>query len=409
MSANEGLTRQLGEAYEHLYDIVYLRTHPLSDGLGRDAGGNRKENAWQLHQLLLDLIDDLDPGKSAPPLSREWRRHRLMVFRYVDGMDPATVADRLSISLRTYYRELQQAMEAVAELLEDRLGQTAFGDAQPVEPDTKETSPDRLELVRLEATRLALARSYTSLGQVVQGAAELLQEMVASKGIAVGIELAQASASLSVDRNIVRQILLEMMSYLVESFQAGCLRIWSEKEPQHARLALQLCGDWQAERARRGREDHLKIVEELATTQRITWQSITQDGMVIGFRLLLPYAPVRTVLVADDNEDTVELFTRYLTQHDYTVVSAGTAAETLAQASAVRPFAIILDLMMPDQDGWEILQKLTHQPQTRNIPIIICTVLSAKQLALSLGATLFLEKPVSEQVLLAALRSLDPT
>ena len=65
--------------------------------------------------------------------------------------------------------------------------------------------------------------------------------------------------------------------------------------------------------------------------------------------------------------------------------------------------------MMPDQDGWDTLQILTNQDETQQIPVIVCTVLSAKELALSLGATLFLEKPVTQQSLLLALRSIEDT
>ena len=62
---------------------------------------------------------------------------------------------------------------------------------------------------------------------------------------------------------------------------------------------------------------------------------------------------------------------------------------------------------MPRQDGWDVLQVLLNQPETRHIPILVCSVLRQKELALSMGATAFLEKPVTEQVLLAALAALE--
>src|SRR5579859_6442617 len=85
---------QLANAYEHIYDLVYLRTHPLIDGFFHEAALSRKDNAWQLHHTLLDAIKELDPGPQAPPFSREWRRHRLMVLRYMDGLTPQMVADQ---------------------------------------------------------------------------------------------------------------------------------------------------------------------------------------------------------------------------------------------------------------------------------------------------------------------------
>ena len=109
----------------------------------------------------------------------------------------------------------------------------------------------------------------------------------------------------------------------------------------------------------------------------------------------------------DDNEDVVALFQRYLISHHYRIITAHTAQEALAQARHLQPYAITLDLMMPDQDGWDLLQTLLNQPDTQRIPIIVCTVLKQKALALSLGAAAFLEKPVTEQELLAALRALE--
>jgi CheY-like chemotaxis protein len=62
--------------------------------------------------------------------------------------------------------------------------------------------------------------------------------------------------------------------------------------------------------------------------------------------------------------------------------------------------------MLPGQDGWDLLQILLNRPETNHIPLIICTVLKQKELALSLGATAFLEKPVTEQALFSTLEAL---
>jgi CheY-like chemotaxis protein len=116
--------------------------------------------------------------------------------------------------------------------------------------------------------------------------------------------------------------------------------------------------------------------------------------------------PQHTVLVIDDNEDILTLFHRYLSLHHYQVVTASSAAEALSLAQQLQPFAITLDLMMPDQDGWDLLQTFLNHPGISATPIIVCSVLRQKELALSLGATAFLEKPVSEEALLAVLAAL---
>jgi CheY-like chemotaxis protein len=65
-----------------------------------------------------------------------------------------------------------------------------------------------------------------------------------------------------------------------------------------------------------------------------------------------------------------------------------------------------LDLMMPGRDGWDLMQIPLNQPGTSSIPIIVCTVLKQKELALSLGAAAFLEKLFSQQTLLSTLNAL---
>ena len=409
MQPSEEFVAQLAEAYEHLYDVVYLRTHPLASVLCSDPSISPKQKAWELHQVLLDVVEDLDPGASAPPFSREWRRHRLMVLRYSDGLDPQTVADRLAISRRTYYRELQEAVAAAASLLMDRLDRDHTAPQQADQERQEQLPSDRLELLRLEAARLARAKRYTQLAEVIESATQLLQELARKRGVQISAALESGLATVAADRNTIRQILLGTLSYLIQHLEAGQVRIRSQTEDKAVLLILEAHGimTHSEPTAEAKDEEPFSVLNELARLQRIQMEQVIVDRVVTGFRLVLLSVPPRTVLVVDDNDDALQLFKRYLSQHTYAVITARTGAEAIARARASQPFAITLDLMMPDQDGWDVLQTLTNQPQTQHIPVIVCTVLSVKELALSLGATSFLEKPVSEQALISALTSLE--
>jgi putative two-component system response regulator len=68
-----------------------------------------------------------------------------------------------------------------------------------------------------------------------------------------------------------------------------------------------------------------------------------------------------------------------------------------------RPDLIILDVMMPSMDGWQVLRSLKQNPATKSTPIIICSVLREPELAISLGAISYLIKPVDRLELLATL------
>jgi CheY-like chemotaxis protein len=112
------------------------------------------------------------------------------------------------------------------------------------------------------------------------------------------------------------------------------------------------------------------------------------------------------VLLVDDNSDILELYQRYLQQRYYQAVPVQSGGEALRLASQLQPHAIVLDLMLPEQDGWEILQRLTNHPDTQSIPVVICSILRARQLALALGAAAFLEKPVDQVEFLGLLDTL---
>src|SRR5579859_2663618 len=122
MFSIDQFTDAIIDAYEHLYDIAYLCGSPLIGKLIADRDSSTTQQARQLHNLLVKVIEELDPGPKAPITSHEWRRHRLLMLRHLDGLAPQAVADRLSISRRHFYREQREAIEMVAALLWQRSG-----------------------------------------------------------------------------------------------------------------------------------------------------------------------------------------------------------------------------------------------------------------------------------------------
>ena len=112
-----------------------------------------------------------------------------------------------------------------------------------------------------------------------------------------------------------------------------------------------------------------------------------------------------TVLVVDDNQGLIDLFRRYLAGSRWEVVSARNGAEARAAAAQAAPSAIILDVMMPDEDGWEVLMSLRRTLAPAEVPVIVCSVLNARPLAQALGAG-YLAKPVTRQALRQALAAL---
>ncbi len=115
----------------------------------------------------------------------------------------------------------------------------------------------------------------------------------------------------------------------------------------------------------------------------------------------------KIVLAIDDDEKIISLYERYLGPHGYHIVALTDPTVALEQAKKINPAAITLDIMMPSKDGWQVIQELKSDPDTKDIPIIICSIVTDREKGFSLGATDYLVKPILEDELVRALSRLN--
>jgi two-component system, cell cycle response regulator DivK len=116
-----------------------------------------------------------------------------------------------------------------------------------------------------------------------------------------------------------------------------------------------------------------------------------------------PPPPVGILLIVDDSADTREMYATYFRGRGYSAFTAADSREALASAQDCGADLILLDLGLPDLDGWELARRLRGQPGTRHIPIIAVSAhaeLSARMRAMSAGVDLFVAKPVTPADLL---------
>jgi CheY-like chemotaxis protein len=110
------------------------------------------------------------------------------------------------------------------------------------------------------------------------------------------------------------------------------------------------------------------------------------------------------VLAIDDDPDTIYLLRENLAEAGYEVIVASDGEHGLHKAREHRPGAIVLDILMPQRDGWQVLHELKADPMTRDIPIIVLSIVDQKDLGFRLGASDYLLKPPDRDALVAALR-----
>jgi len=109
----------------------------------------------------------------------------------------------------------------------------------------------------------------------------------------------------------------------------------------------------------------------------------------------------KSILVVDDEPNVAFMISDYLSNEGYHTITATSGEKAIRLAKEHKPFAITLDIMMPEMDGWEVLQKLKENPDTKNIPVIIISISDDKETGFALGAVGYITKPVNKDVLIA--------
>ncbi len=104
-----------------------------------------------------------------------------------------------------------------------------------------------------------------------------------------------------------------------------------------------------------------------------------------------------TILVIDDDPAVRDLMSRFLTKLDFHVVAAANGEEGFRLAKRIRPLLITLDVVMPECDGWTVLNRLKHDSDLAEIPVIMVTVVDNEARGLDLGASNYLIKPVQRE------------
>ena len=115
-----------------------------------------------------------------------------------------------------------------------------------------------------------------------------------------------------------------------------------------------------------------------------------------------------TILVIDDDPVALALTERFLHRGDFNIILSDSGKQGVLLADQERPDIILLDLMMPGVDGWTALSILKDNPNTKNIPVILLSMLDEKNLGLEMGAVNYLRKPVDWDQLSQAMTQLTP-
>lgn len=389
---------QVRSALLHLYDHERLDQLPLGRWLRAQPGHSGRST---LHQTLVDAIESLRPEPGTPPTAPGWRAYHILFYRFVQGMTVAEVASQLGFGERHFRRHQVRAIRLLVAPLWERYGAAGLEEppaAGPVSPDRQADLDANLAWLQSEG-----APQQANLAEVVRGVQEVLARRLIAQGVDVGLDLPADLPPLSIHPLAMRQVLVSALSYAVGLVPGGRIEVRGRAAGQAVQLQGTLCaGPGEA-------HDVAPEAEGLAISQQLLGMYGGRLDLTVSpagapqIEIRVPAARRLEVLIVDDNADTALLFARYLAESRYQPVVAHSGREAIGLAQDITPTAIVLDVMMPAQDGWEVLSLLKAHPATGNIPVIVATILPDRDLALSLGAAAFLHKPVSQAGLLQAL------
>ncbi len=396
----------LRSTLRHLYDPEELAASPLHQLL--DLRG--QQDGSSLREMLLEAIEGLRPASNLPAQCKAWRIYGALYHRYVDQFAQHEVAKTLGLSVRQLRRQEHEAMSALASELWDRYHPQASTDGKSAGPHSNpsvtgyhaRTGVSReQELHWLHNTTPV---EPVTVSEIVRSAVRTITPLSRALRVSVDYRLPEGLPRLSVPYTTARQVLVDILSAAVRTGSTEKVIITAESRRRQVTVTILA----QGQRPETHPDDWTESVDMARQLSELCGGTLVvaqEQGIHSPFRaqLGLPAIEEATVLIVDDNADALQLLERYLEGTPYSCVGSTDPRQILTLAQQLRPRAIVLDVMMPGMDGWELLEHLREDPDTNSIPVLVCTILPEAQLALTLGAAEFLRKPVSRVQLLSAL------
>ncbi|MCS6847621.1 MAG: response regulator [Anaerolineae bacterium] len=360
------------DALEALFDpteLQRLAQLPIAQRRFADGAALRKS--------ILKVIEQLRPPANISARSSAWRTYNILDMRYLQGLTQSEVAAQTHMTTRNVRYEQQKAIRAVATLL--------FS-----------TPPERNELPSPAFTQRS---SFADVIEVLHGAMNVLDAVLAQQNMGVNIHFPEALPPICANPMHLRQLLICALGWLMADMHDCKLDIRINASGDHVLIHLQkpATSGYQA-------VEELDDVCRLADAMRANVEVHNSNAL----RIALPIQTSLRVLIIDDDPDAAELARRYLISSSdikFEVASTTQPVEAIKIAHSFKPACILLDLMMSERDGWEVLSLLKTNPNTRAIPVIISSVLKEHRLSLALGASAVLHKPYSAAQLITTLRS----
>ena len=401
----------LRDGLAHLYDPGFQPSEKLCELFGCEGS----DIAMIAQTKIVRGIEALKPGEDVPPSSRTARLYEILHSRFVLRLTLEETAMRLHMSLSSTWREQRSAIHFLASEFW-RQHQRVLQEEEPSgpregEPQAANPAPSQIDSQKQQSDwqsqtkrELAALQSHapdviSNVGKLVQQVCELETSLAAKRDVRLEIGQIKPDLEAALHPNVLRQILITAIGEFLKHMSGGKISLFARLEDGGILVTL-------AASITSG-EIHFKeaLLSNLPLPED-TSAEIHQDGTSVFVWVRLPSVIDRlNVLVLDDNLDMIHFYQRSTEGTNYRIVAFEWGDGLTEAIQRVKPDLIILDVMLPSIDGWDLLMQIHADPSTRQIPVIVCSVVKGEELALSLGAALYLSKPVPPQDFIKALDS----
>ncbi len=294
---------------------------------------------------------------------------------------------------------------------------------------------DLLDVEKMAAGRIQLRTDRVDLAGVLREVAATFRLEAERKGLAFCDKVEPLPVVIG-DRDRLIQVFSNLISNAIKYTPAGEVGISAAPAERHVEVIVYDTGIGMTPEEQRQlftkffrSEDRavqeaggtglgLVIVRGIVERHGGTITATSEKGAGTLFRVLLPAATTNrdvapaepgqaTVLVMEDTAALRDLLLEHVRRMGHRGVGAADGVEGLALARRLSPDLILMDILMPPPDGWEVLTQLKRDPATRRIPVVVHTIVEDRERGLRLGALDYLVKPVEaprlRQAILAAL------
>jgi signal transduction histidine kinase/DNA-binding response OmpR family regulator len=363
----------------------------------------------------------------------------------------STFLASMSHELRTPMNAIIGYSEMLMEEAEDNGDQSALGDLKKIHSSGRHLLAlinDILDLSKIEAGKMDIFVECFDIGRMISDVVATIEPLVQKNHNTLYIEAPDNLGSIQSDLTKVRQGLFNLLSNACKFTREGTitLRVSRQKSGDGEWALFQVSdtgigitpeqvgrlfeafsqADNSTTRLYGGTGLGLNITRKFCQLLGGDVSVESEPGKGSTFTIKLPLIPEGTpekedktrdseqglspsqqgqkvVLVIDDDRTSRDLIIRHLTREGFATVVAEGGKEGIRLARERTPDIITLDIMMPEMDGWAVLAALKAEPQLRDIPVIMHTILDQKEMAFALGVSDYLMKPVSRERLASIL------